>query len=193
MFLLVYNPLTQLMVVLIPLIQIAVGLQPGIFGDMNVQVCAVNPYYNRLNGWGMTALDKDKEWLGVYEQEVVTTQTAVFLSKLWQLQNMMFGDMEFMYNTYYYTIKDKLYYLFIPYALSILLYSSPLWSVFILPTLGLLILGPWTLISGLVVGIIAGINSGDSYTAFKAFKDPKGKNDLNLVSYIEEDAMPFLQ
>lgn len=83
---------------------------------------------------------------------------------------MMFGDMEFMYNTYYYTIKDKLYYLFIPYTLSIVLYSSPIWSVLIVPVVGFLFMGPWTLISALVIGITAGVESADSFAAFNSFK-----------------------
>ena len=103
----------------------------------------------------------------------------------------MFGDLEFMYNTYYYTIDDKLYWLFLPYSLSLLLYTSPIWSVFVVPTVISMIMVPWTMITGITVGIIAGIEAETNFSEFQIFKNPSdgAKNSLSLSSYGETGDM----
>jgi len=52
-FLLIFNPATALMLFLLPILSMAVVIRPGILTNMNTTVCAVNPYYNRKNEWGL--------------------------------------------------------------------------------------------------------------------------------------------
>lgn len=98
----------------------------------------------------------------------------------------MIGDFEFLYNTFYSSLEDNLYFLLIPYFLNLILYTSPIWSVFIVPILTFLFMGPWTLLSGAIIGITAAIESETMFEAYEAFKEPKGKNSLNIASYTKD-------
>jgi len=95
----------------------------------------------------------------------------------------MFGDFEFLYNTYYYTLSDKFYYLIAPYSLSLFLYASPLWSFFTVPFATLLVTGVWTLLSVSVVGIMAAMDSENEFEAYNLFKEPENKYSLDIASF----------
>ena len=95
----------------------------------------------------------------------------------------MFGDFEFLYNTYYYTLQDKIYYLFVPYGLSLILYTSPIWSIFIVPSATLLTMGTWTLLSASIVGIMYAVDAEGEMEGYKAFKEPENKYSLDLASF----------
>ena len=65
--LLIFNPVSAIMVMIIPILVMATSLQPSILNEMNTKLCAVSPYYNRKNEWGLAALSEDKSWGGVLE------------------------------------------------------------------------------------------------------------------------------